>query len=87
MRAGDEGLPLPAGLMLLTPEDDLTESGDTFETMAGIDLVLPVRLMPLNLLYAGGHDLGHPYLSPLFGDFSKGYPPTFLQSGTRDMFL
>lgn len=43
--------------------------------------------MPNNLLYARGADLAHPYLSPLFGDFSKGFPPTFLQSGTRDLFL
>ncbi|MDR7103265.1 alpha/beta hydrolase [Croceicoccus sp. BE223] len=87
LRARDEGLPLPAGLVLLTPENDLTESGDSFETLAGVDLILPERLMPLNLLYAGGHDLAHPYLSPLFGDFAKGFPRTFLQCGTRDLFL
>lgn len=28
-----------------------------------------------------------PYLSPLFADFSKGFPPTLLSSGTRDLFL
>jgi acetyl esterase/lipase len=44
-------------------------------------------LMPANLLYAGGHDLKHPYLSPLFGDFSRGFPPTLLTAGTRDVFL
>ena len=43
--------------------------------------------MPANLLYAGGHDLADPYLSPLFGDFSQGFLPTFLQAGTRDLFL
>ncbi|CUX70646.1 Esterase (fragment) [Agrobacterium sp. NCPPB 925] len=26
------------------------------------------------------------YLSPLFGDL-RGFPPTFLQTGTRDLFL
>src|SRR5262249_46997299 len=44
------------------------------------------RLMQTNLLYANGHDLGHPYLSPLFADVT-GFPPTFLQAGTRDLFL
>lgn len=24
---------------------------------------------------------------PLFGDFTAGFPPTLLQSGTRDLFL
>ena len=49
-------------------------------------MVLPGSLMPNNLLYAGGADLAHPYLSPLFGDLA-GFPPTFIQSGTRDLFL
>lgn len=87
LRARDEGLPLPAAAVLLSPEVDLTESGDTFWTNLGIDTVLRRSLMPANLLYAGGHDLAHPYLSPLFGDFTEGFPPTFLQAGTRDLFL
>jgi epsilon-lactone hydrolase len=87
LRARDEGLPLPAAVVLNTPEIDLTESGDSFYTNLGIDNVLTGSLMPANLLYANGHDLSHHYLSPLFGDFSKGFPPTLLSSGTRDLFL
>lgn len=87
LRARDEGLPLPAAAVLLTPELDLTESGDTFNTLLGVDTALTSRLMPANLLYAAGHELSHPYLSPLFGDFTRGFPPTYLQSGTRDLFL
>lgn len=86
LRARDEGLPLPGGAILLTPEVDLTESGDSVNTNAGVDTV-PASLMPVNLLYAAGHDLAHPYLSPLFGDFSKGFPRTILTAGTRDIFL
>ena len=87
LKARDEGLPLPAAAVLATPELDLTESGDTFNTLLGVDTALTSRLMPANLLYAGGHHLADPYLSPLFGDFTKGFPPTWLQSGTRDLFL
>jgi acetyl esterase/lipase len=36
-RARDEGLPAPASLVLLTPELDLTASGDSFGVLAGID--------------------------------------------------
>ena len=86
LRARDEGLPLPAGLILGTPEIDLTESGDSFHTNKGVDPGLR-SLMPVNLLYANGHDLRHPYLSPLFGDFSQGFPPTILTTGTRDLYL
>ena len=84
LRAKDEGLPVPAALVLLTPQLDLTESGDSFQTNLGIDTLTP--LMPINRLYANGHDLAHPYLSPLFGDLT-GFPPTLLQTGTRDLFL
>ena len=87
LRARDEGLPLPAALVLLTPEADLTESGDTFKTNLGIDTVLTSSLADSIALYAGGHDLRDPYLSPLFGDLTPPFPPTFLQSGTRDLFL
>ncbi|MGY1919616.1 alpha/beta hydrolase [Pseudomonas tolaasii] len=86
LRARDEGLPLPAALVLLSPEIDLTESGDSFHVNRTVDVVLPNPLMSVNLLYAAGADLSHPYLSPLFGDLA-GFPPTFLQSGTRDLFL
>jgi epsilon-lactone hydrolase len=87
LRARDEGLPLPAAAFLGTPELDLTESGDSFQANLGLDARLTESLMPANLLYAAGHDLTEPYLSPLFGDFSKGFPPTLLTSGTRDLFL
>ncbi|HEY7107767.1 MAG TPA: alpha/beta hydrolase [Acidimicrobiia bacterium] len=87
LRARDEGLPLPAAAVLMTPELDLTESGDSFRTNLGVDTVLTRSLMPANLLYAGGHDLTDPSVSPLFGDFTKGFPPTILTAGTRDLFL
>lgn len=86
LRAKDEGLPLPKGMVLLSPEVDLTESGDSFEVNKMIDVVLPGSLMLSNKLYAGDADLSHPYLSPLFGDLS-GFPTAFVQSGTRDLFL
>lgn len=87
LRARDSGLPLPAGLVLITPMSDLTESGDTFETLRDLDVVLRRRLYECGEIYADGNDLKHAYLSPNFADFSKGFPRTLLQSGTRDLFL
>ncbi|WP_189093837.1 alpha/beta hydrolase, partial [Deinococcus ruber] len=86
IRAKQEGLPMPAALVLLSPEVDLTESGDTFETLKEVSRPTLSSLKDVNLLYANGHDLADPLLSPLFADVS-GFPPTFLQSGTRDLFL
>lgn len=86
LRARDAGLPMPAGLVLKTPEVDLTESGDSFATLLGLDPVLKTCLPESIALYAAGAPLDHPYLSPLFGDL-RGFPRTLLQSGTRDLFL
>jgi acetyl esterase/lipase len=83
----DQGLPLPAAVILLTPEVDLTEAGDTFQTNIALDVVLKKGLPECNALYAAGHDLTDPYLSPLFADFTRGFPSTLIQSGTRDLFL
>jgi epsilon-lactone hydrolase len=83
----DRGLPQPAAVILLTPEVDLTEAGDTFQTNALLDVTLKRGLPECNALYAAGRDLTEPYLSPLFADFTRGFPPTFIQSGTRDLFL
>lgn len=87
LRARDEGLPLPAAVVLNTPATDLTMAGDTWQTNLGLDIVLTANAMPVVLLYADGHDLSDPYLSPLFGDLAKGFPPTLLLSGTRDLLL
>lgn len=87
LRARDEGLPLPGACALHTAGVDLTAAGDTFSTNAGIDTILTAPQPETMLLYAGGHDMAHPYLSAVFGDFTTGFPPTILVSGTRDLLL
>ena len=86
LKARDAGLPMPGAVILLTGSIDLTRSGDTIHAHDGIDTVLRPG-GKAGALYAAGHDLTDPYLSPIFGDYSKGFPPTLLQSGTRDLLL
>jgi acetyl esterase/lipase len=86
LKARDERLPLSGGLILLSPQIDLSESGDSFQINQLVDVALPSSLMSNNQLYAAGQSLTDPYLSPLFGNLER-FPPTFLQSGTRDLFL
>jgi acetyl esterase/lipase len=52
-----------------------------------LDVTLKAGLPECNALYAAGHALTDPYVSPLFADFTRGFPPTFIQAGTRDLFL
>lgn len=87
LRARDEGLPLPAAAVLMTPAADLTEAGDSHQTNLGLDPLIPGSGKQSFLLYAAGRDLSHPHLSPLNGDFGPGFPPAILTTGTRDMLL
>jgi acetyl esterase/lipase len=87
LKIRDLGLPLPGAIGMLTPVTDLTGASDTLKTNLGVDTVLTAPLDNTYALYADGHDLTDPYISPVYGDFSRGFPPTFLQSGTRDLLL
>ena len=88
LRIRDEGLPWPAALGLMTPCTDGTLASDTIATNDQLDSVLKHEAMAeFWAVYAGGHARTDPYLSPVHGDFSKGFPPTLLQSGTRDLLL
>jgi acetyl esterase/lipase len=86
LRARDEGLPMPAAVLLNTPATDLTAAGDTWQTNRGLDTVLTGDSHAAMMLYAADGDLRDPYISPLFGDL-KGFPPVMLTSGTRDRLL
>src|SRR5262245_15479247 len=89
LRAKVEGLPLPAAIAPGTPWVDLTGDGDSVMANAFVDNVLVANsgwAGAAATLYAAGHDLRDPLLSPIFGEFS-GFPPAILTSGTRDLFL
>lgn len=83
------GLPLPAALGLQSPWCDLTASGDTFTTLAGVDPIIHYQhnLKVFALAYAGGRPLGDPKLSPIYERFGPDFPPSLIQSGTRDLLL
>lgn len=88
LRAREEGLPLPAAAVIHSPPADLTKAGDTHQTNKGVDPSYSDEQLEIVFkLYTNGHDRTDPYVSPLFGDFTKGFPPTFLTAGTRDFLL
>jgi epsilon-lactone hydrolase len=89
LRAKQEGLPLPAAIAPGTPMSDLTGAGDSFQTNAMVDNVLVAYGANCDkraALYAAGHDLKDPLLSPVYGDL-RGFPPAILTTGTRDLLL
>src|SRR5947207_12725535 len=87
LRAKQEKLPLPGAIAPGTPMSDLTGAGDSFQTNAMVDNVLVAYGANCDkraALYANGHDLKDPMLSPVYGDL-RGFPPAILTTGTRDL--
>ncbi|HUH74582.1 MAG TPA: alpha/beta hydrolase [Chitinophagales bacterium] len=87
MMLRDEGIKLPAALVLLSPWVDLTSSGDSVTRKKDRDpLISPELLEVFAKKYAGKEDLKNPLISPLFGDFTN-FPPTLIQVGTEELLL
>ena len=86
LKVRDEGLPMPGALASITPCTDLT-AGDSHDTLNGIDLVLSKMALEVPKAYAGGANLRDPLLSPVYAEYSEAFPPTIIQTGTRDLLL
>ena len=89
LRAKQEGLTMPGAIAPGTPMSDVTKTGDTFYTNEMVDNVLVSRdgfCDAATVVYAHGHDLKDPLLSPVYGDM-HGFPPAILTTGTRDLLL
>jgi len=87
--AKQQGIPLPGAIAPGTPMSDVTKTGDTFYTNELVDNVLVSRngfCDAATVVYAHGHDLHDPLLSPVYGDM-HGFPPAILTTGTRDLLL
>jgi monoterpene epsilon-lactone hydrolase len=81
LRAKEKGVPLPGAISAGTPMSDVTKTGDSFYTNEFVDnvLVSPNGFChAATLVYANGHDLKDPLLSPVYGDM-HGFPPAILE--------
>jgi transglutaminase-like putative cysteine protease len=68
---------------------DATKIGDSFYANEGVDNVLVSRdgfCDAATIVYAHGHDLKDPLISPIYGDM-HGFPPAILTTGTRDLLV
>lgn len=84
----DKGLPLPGGIITMSPWADVTLSGESYESKYEIDPLFgnSRENMLYQCSYIGDADPKNPYLSPLFGDFS-GFPPILMQVGEYEVLL
>jgi epsilon-lactone hydrolase len=89
LKMRDRGLGMPAAAILVSAWLDVTPSGDTETTLHDAD---PNQLYEKHGKYAAAafadpRDQKDPYASPVYGNFTKGFPPTLIQGGLKETLL
>ncbi|ABV35988.1 Esterase/lipase-like protein [Shewanella sediminis HAW-EB3] len=89
LKMRDLGMELPAAVVLWSPWSDITDTGDSYHTLKDADplYLYDLLLRPSAEAYAAKKDQKHPYVSPVYGDYSKPFPSTLIQAGTKELFL
>lgn len=84
----DHGIPLPAGVIVMSPWTDLTCSGESYTTNYSRDPQFGNTKdnMLYNSSYIGDNDPREPYISPVFGEY-HGFPPVLMQVGSEEVLL
>ena len=85
IKAREEGLPMPCGIIAISPWTDLTASGESYGKNKEIDPTMTVELLDL---FAEHYtpDRYHPLCSPLFADL-HGMPPSLIFVGSDEIML
>lgn len=83
----ERGIPMPAGVFLLSPWADLSGSGESMQTKADIDIMIkPTGVEKFSAIYLDGTDPRDPVASPVFADLA-GLPPIMIQVGDEEVLL
>lgn len=83
----DRGIALPAAGICISPWADLTNSSETYKTLADVDpMVTPADIERWTAAYLNGADPKTPLASPAFADL-RGLPPLLIQVGSDEVLL
>jgi acetyl esterase/lipase len=82
----DQGVPLPAAAVAVSPWTDLALTGDSYRTKLKASIDPPGMSVVCSKYYVGENDPRLPWVSPLYGDL-RGLPPIFICVGTNETML
>lgn len=84
----DHNMPLPRGIVAMSPWTDVTTSGESYTLNYELDPLFgnSKETMLFENDYAGDHDKKDPYISPIYGNFRQ-FPPMLIQVGSTEMLL
>jgi monoterpene epsilon-lactone hydrolase len=82
LRARDQGLPLPAAALLISPCVDMETTGESFETNRDSDPFFKLEVVRgiIDNFLGEGTDARDPQANPLYADLS-GLGPVYIQAG------
>ncbi|GAA3893406.1 alpha/beta hydrolase [Streptomyces lannensis] len=88
LAARGAGLPMPAVIVAFSPGLDMTRTGGSMASKAGIDPFFTREgLEHTGAMYLAGQDPHQPMLSPAIRADLTGFPPILLQAGTNEILL
>ena len=84
----DHDMPLPCGIVAMSPWTDVTASGESYTLNYELDPLFGNSKETMIYVndYAGNHDKKDPYISPIYGNFRE-FPPMLIQVGSTEMLL
>ncbi|MEO0983229.1 MAG: alpha/beta hydrolase [Pseudomonadota bacterium] len=87
LKARDDGLPMPAGLIPLSPWVNLENTGWSYGEKAELDpMITKQSIDKMAETYLNGGDAKQPYASPVHADLA-GLPPMLIQVGPNEVLL
>jgi acetyl esterase/lipase len=83
----DQGIPLPAAAVALSPWTDLKCTGESYRTKLKVEPLAPTESWTVfSKYYVGDNDPCLPWISPLYGAL-HGLPPTLIHVGENEVLL
>lgn len=84
----DHDMPLPCGIVAMSPWTDVTASGESYNLNYELDPLFGNTKESMIYIndYPGDHDKKDPYISPIYGNFRQ-FPPMLIQVGSTEMLL
>ena len=83
----DQGIPLPAAVVALSPWTDLKCTGESYKTKLKVEPLAPTESWTVfSHYYVKGSDPCNPWISPLYGDL-HGLPPLLIHVGENEVLL
>lgn len=84
----DHDMPMPRGIVAMSPWTDVTASGESYTLNYELDPLFGNTKESMIYIndYPGDHDKKDPYISPIYGNFRQ-FPPMLIQVGSTEMLL